>query len=53
MPIQVNEVIIRAIVSDEPNLRGGTADAGQSGREAIIAECVEQVLEILRERAER
>lgn len=51
MPVQVNEIVIRAVVEGarpqrseaEPPLR----------REEIVSECVEQVLEVLENRQER
>ncbi len=56
MPIEIKELVIRAIV--EP---GGSADKKQpdsgakkqSGNDETVAECVEQVLEILRRQRER
>lgn len=49
MTVQVNEIIIRATITDAaaaPAAGGGTGNAQE--KEEIITECVEQVLEILR-----
>ncbi|HEU4716388.1 MAG TPA: DUF5908 family protein [Bacteroidia bacterium] len=57
MAIQVNEIIIRATVSE-----GGEAQQGHhsrkksddpTGKDEIIAECVEQVMEILNREIKR
>ena len=53
MPIQVNEIIIRAIVTDGNGSKSVSQPAVGVDREGLIAECVEQVLEILREKGER
>jgi hypothetical protein len=51
MPVQVNEIVIRAVVEGrEPQRQEG----GQpQDREQIVSECVEQVLEILKNQQER
>ena len=55
MPIQVNEIVIRSIVGDRAVLQPFLTLAlfFQNFREAIVAECVEQVMEILKEKSER
>lgn len=56
MPIQINEIVIRAIISGQGE---GAEEGNRPQRDgevdtkAIVAECVEQVLEILREKDER
>ena len=54
MPVQINELVIRAVVD------GGTQrqprqpnNAGGLSREDLIAECVEQIMALLEERRER
>jgi hypothetical protein len=54
MPVQINEVIIRAVVEPGPTSGGGANEpecppAGNGGE----AELVEKVMEILREKLER
>ncbi|MFZ4699400.1 MAG: DUF5908 family protein [Candidatus Methylumidiphilus sp.] len=53
MPIQINELVIRATVeSDAKEVRREPPKSDLS-REDLLAECVEQVLEILRQREDR
>lgn len=54
MPIEIRELLIKATVNEsgrgkESSGRGGS----NSDKEDIVAECVEQVMEILRQREER
>jgi hypothetical protein len=53
MPIEIRELVIRATIdSGEKNDRQSVGAADQE-RNEMVAECVEQVLEILRQKAER
>lgn len=58
MPIEIREVVIRAIV-DPAAPQGGTADSGNaggngdSGLSASLDETVRQVMKILKEKEER
>jgi hypothetical protein len=52
MPIHVNEIVIRAVVSDESAAPVASSSA-PADQEALIAQCVEQVLAILKEKEER
>ncbi|MFI3220333.1 MAG: DUF5908 family protein [Methylococcales bacterium] len=54
MPVEIRELVIRAVVSDshkpdEPRQDGKMSD----DKEAIIEECVKQVLKILKRQGER
>jgi 2,3-bisphosphoglycerate-independent phosphoglycerate mutase len=51
MPVQVNELVIRAIVDGESGQPPVDQPAQQTAE--IVNECVEQVLEILKNREER
>lgn len=51
MPVQVNEIVIRAVVEGERSPRPDGDQQHQ--REEIVSECVEQVLEILKNQRER
>ena len=51
MPIVVDEVVITVEVSSAAG-GGAAAPAPVDDKQALIAECVERVLEILRERQE-
>lgn len=54
MPIEIRELHIKAVVSTEQEKTAASkAQQQASDREALVAECVAQVLEILREKAER
>lgn len=52
MPIEIRELIIKATVAGEG---GGASGAGGSeeDKQALIQECVDQVMEILKEKDER
>ncbi len=53
MPIIVDEVVISVEVSNQA-AGGGTAPASETdSKQALVAECVERVLEILRQQEER
>ena len=59
MAVEIKELVIRAEVRERPG--GGSAAGGGGGgggigpaqREALIQECVDQVMRILNDRAER
>ncbi len=64
MPIEIRQLVIRATVIDEEGEPHGAERTPSGGlpaarrdpkkeRERLVAECVEQVLEILREGRER
>jgi len=52
MPVQVNEIVIRAIIKDEKGSEKKT-EGDKTDKEEIISECVEQVLQIIKEKTER
>ena len=53
MPIIVDEVVISVEVSNHAGGGAATPPAPTDEKQALVAECVERVLEILRERGER
>lgn len=53
MPIIVDEVVISVDVSNQAAGGAASAPAATEDRQTVVAECVERVLEILREREER
>lgn len=54
MPLYVDEVVISVEVAEGGAGGAAPAGGGASGdRQALVAECVERVLEVLREREER
>jgi hypothetical protein len=53
MPIIVDEVVISVEVGNQPSGGGSnTPPAATEDKQALVAECVERVLEILRQREE-
>jgi Family of unknown function (DUF5908) len=48
MTVQVNEIIIRATITDAAASPPAGGNGNAQDKEEIITECVEQVLEILR-----
>jgi hypothetical protein len=53
MPIIVDEVVISVEVSNQAAGGAATPPSSTEDKQALVAECVERVLEILREREER
>jgi hypothetical protein len=56
MPIEIRELQITTVVQDNPPASTSTApspSASTTGSEDIIAACVEQVMEILKQKNER
>jgi hypothetical protein len=59
MPIEIRELNIRVSVNQSPAEQdskgggGGSGGGGGAGKDEIIAECVEQILEILKNKNER
>jgi hypothetical protein len=57
MPVEIRELVIRAVVADDEAAvglgRGGAGRRGRADVQAIVDECVRQVLRILRRQEER
>ena len=58
MPIEIRELHIRVSVSEgsktaAPAGPGGAAAEGHADKDALVAECVEQVMQILHAKKER
>ncbi len=53
MPVIIDEVVISVDVTNAEAGGAAPAQAPVQGRQELVAECVERVLEILREREER
>jgi hypothetical protein len=55
MPVEIRELVIRAVVKNEQNSSQNTeTELHQSqDKQAIIEECVKQVLKILKRKQER
>jgi hypothetical protein len=52
MPIEIRELVIRATISEDEERQSSPGDS-QISKKAIIEECVEQVLDILKRKEER
>lgn len=53
MPIQINEIVVRAVITEKKEKSQKTEEEGKMDRESLVQEVVEQVIEILDEREER
>lgn len=54
MPVEVRELVIKAVVDESGGKKNITDKKGiENLREEIITDCVEQVMRLLREQAER
>ena len=53
MPIIVDEVVIAVEVTNQASGGAASAPAPVNEKQAIVEECVERVLEILRQKQER
>lgn len=53
MPIVVDEVVISVEVTNQPSAGAGSMPSSTDDKQAIIQECVERVLEILKQKEER
>ncbi|MGZ4992850.1 MAG: DUF5908 family protein [Methylobacter sp.] len=55
MPVEIRELVIRAVVKDEasPAVDAETAPIQPQNQQALIEECVKQVLKILKRKQER
>jgi hypothetical protein len=53
MPVQINEVVVRAVVDPKTGKGNKDMDCPPSGNSGSDAELLEKVLEIIREKRER
>mgnify|MGYP006303607981 CR=1 FL=1 len=55
MPVEIRELVIRAEVGTGRGEAGQTAEgtAGAKDRERLVRDCVEQVMELIRQKEER
>ena len=53
MPIEIRELVIKAAITESGDEGGSRPDSQTLDREQIIADCVEEVMEILRAQLER
>ena len=52
MPVEITEVVIQVSVDNAAGGGAASAPAPAEDRQALVAECVERVLEVLRQRQE-
>ena len=53
MPVIVDEVVISVEVTNQASGGASSAPSSSEEKQAIVAECVERVLEILKQKSER
>jgi hypothetical protein len=54
MPVEIRELQIKAVVEDRPaNSSSASSPTTATNTEAIIAACIEQIMEILKQKNER
>jgi len=53
MPVEIRELIIRAVVDARQPAEGANAPASESEREALVQACVNETLRVLRRQKER
>ena len=53
MPVEIRELQITAVVQDAATPGQASGTAGNASNASIVAECVEQVLEILKQKNDR
>jgi hypothetical protein len=53
MPIEIRELVIRAVVEPSPHERAGDGPAEDEGRTRLVQKCVDEVLKALRRERER
>jgi hypothetical protein len=51
MPVEIKEIIVRAVV--DPSAGGGGGAAGGGGKEDPVRKAVDQVMKILKDKQER
>ena len=53
MPVEIKELVIRAVMTQEANNNGNRRSSPDDSKEAIVEACVRQVMRILRKVKER
>ena len=53
MPIEIRELIIKTTVDPNSGSATSASQGGEEEKQALIQECVDKVMEILKEKAER
>ncbi len=53
MPVEIRELVIRAVVDERPTTGRSGAPAAEVDRDALVQACVDETLRILRRERER
>jgi hypothetical protein len=53
MPVQINEVIIKAVVDPRPSTGASQPECPPAGNSGDEAEMIQQILEIIKDKKER
>ena len=53
MPVEIRELIVRAIITGDCNTSSDSNETCPDSKEILISECVERILQILKDREER
>ncbi len=53
MPLEIKELHIKAVVDNGSGASSGPVQVSEADIKAIVAECVHQVMEILKDKADR
>jgi hypothetical protein len=53
MPVEIRELIIKAIISDETEVAKSGASMNEREKQELIETCVDQIFDILKNRKER
>jgi hypothetical protein len=53
MPVEIKELVIRAVAAEEKSSAYPTENGKMTDKQAIVEECVRQVLKILKRSKER
>ena len=53
MPIEIREIVIKTTVESNASAQTSSALVTKEEKQALVQECIDQVMEILRENSER
>lgn len=53
MPVEIRELVIKAVVNESTQKGASKGEQGSAAPEAIVQVCIDRVLEILKDQKER
>ncbi len=53
MPIEIRELVIKTTVEKGASNQGASTGGGKDAKDAMIQECVDKVMDVLKDKAER